>query len=170
MIRVRSLLPMLLGALLLTPTGVAAHSEFASSTPADGATLDAPPDEVRIVFSGELDPEASSFVVTDANGEEVGAGEVDLEISERNELAGVVEIDGPGTFTVAWSIAAADGHPDEGSFSFTIADPEASPAESPDTATATPGSSVPLQAIGGVLLVGGAVSAWGTWRARSARR
>jgi hypothetical protein len=121
---------------LLAPAPVAAHASLTSTTPADGEELTSPPDEVVMTFDGELDPEGSGFVVTDADGTEVGAGEVDLEVAERNEMRGVVDVSGPGAYTVAWTSAAADGHPEEGTFTFSVVDPDAAAGgqDTPNTA------------------------------------
>ena len=133
------LLPILALALaLLSPASAAAHAELTSTSPADGEELADPPDEVVMTFGGELDPDGSGFVVTDADGVEVGTGAVDLEVAERNELRGAVDITGPGEYTVSWTSAAADGHPEEGTFTFTVVAPEESPTSdgTPDTAAA----------------------------------
>ena len=151
----RSLPPLslALAALPLVPAAVLAHAELVATTPEDGATVDAPPTEVRMTFDGELDPEASSFVVTDADGAEVGRGEVDLEVAERNEMRGSVEIEGAGEYTVSWSAAAADGHPEEGAFTFTVRAAGGDTTGSPDTAVARPRPVGPTAILGLALLV-----------------
>jgi copper resistance protein C len=148
-----SILALPLAALLLAPAAVLAHAHLESASPEEGAELDAPPAEVVLVFDGELDPEASGFTVTDAGGTEVGRGEVDLEIAERNELRGPVTIEGSGEFTVAWSIVAADGHPDEGSYSFIVAGTDDGGSVTPDTALAAPRGASPLVLVGLALLL-----------------
>lgn len=157
MSRTLRMLPVAVGALLVSAAPVAAHAELVSVEPAADAELETPPDEVVIVFSGELDPEASSFVVTDADGTEVGRGGVDLEVAERSEMRGPVQIGGPGTYTVAWSVAAADGHPDEGTYAFVVVEEGSQAQEAPDTAL-LPQSASPLHLVGLVLL-GGAAAA-----------
>lgn len=147
------LLPMAVAALLLTPGPVGAHAELMSSSPAADAELETPPTKVVVAFDGELDPAASGFVVTDGAGLEVGAGEVDLEVAERNELRGAVEIEEPGTYTVAWTAAAADGHAQEGTLTFTVLDPVSSPPAAPDTALSPPGTPGPGATLG-LALVG----------------
>lgn len=154
-IRRMSLLPALtLAAALMAPAEVAAHAELASTSPADGDELTTPPDEVVMTFDGELDPENSHFVVTDAGGAEVGTGEVDLDVAERNEMRGAVDITEPGDYTVAWTSAAADGHPEEGTFSFSVRSPDAAGGDqdTPNTATA-PSGPHPL-ALAGLALLG----------------
>lgn len=158
MIRRLALIPLTLAALLLAPSTVGAHAELTSTSPEDGAELEEPPTEVVVVFDGELDPVASGFLVTDADETEVGRGEVDLEVAERNELRGAVAIDGSGTFTVAWTATAADGHREEGGFTFTVVggdghgDGDDTDGDTtPDTAMVAP--SFPSPAAAGVVVV-----------------
>jgi len=144
-------------AMLVTPGAVAAHAELTGMDPEAGAELDGPPTEVVMTFDGELDPEMSGFVVSGPGGSEVGAGEVDLEIAERNEMRGSVAITEPGEYEVSWTAVAGDGHPEEGSFTFTVADPDASPQENPDTAMpaapSVPGPGLPVLAGLGLLAI-----------------
>lgn len=129
-------LPTLFALLMVVfPAIVAAHVELAATSPSDGANLDEPPDEVVITFEGELDPEASEFTVTDSAGAEVGSGEVDLDVADRNEMRGDVDISEPGVYTVSWQATAADGHEESGEFRFGYrADPAATAADAPNTA------------------------------------
>lgn len=146
-------------ALLAIPAAVAAHVELSSSTPAAGDNLDTAPAEVTVTFDEELDPDLSSFTVADADGNEVGSGEVDLTVADRNVLSGPVAISDPGVYTVSWEVAGEDGHHIEGTFSFGYNADEEIPEptggddhENPDTALPRP--EVPLTALGGGLLLG----------------
>jgi methionine-rich copper-binding protein CopC len=144
---------------LAAPSAVAAHAELVSSTPASGDVLDAPPAEVVLVFDDELDPAASGFTVTDADGGGVGSGEVDLDVAERNELRGTVDIGGLGSHTVRWSVTGADGHGVEGTFDFEVraTDGDDEVDAQPDTAMAPPGEPNLLVIVGLVLVVVAAV-------------
>lgn len=151
-------------ALLAVPAAVAAHADLESSTPEAGASLETAPTDVVLEFSGELTAD-SGFVVTDADGATVGAGELDLDIADRNVISGTVEITDPGVYTVAWTAVSVDGHTEEGSFEFGVqADASASTggedshdgaSESPDTAL-PPGVSRNRAPLAGLLLVAGA--------------
>src|SRR5215210_4926456 len=79
-------------ALLALPAAAAADVELISSSPEAGANLATAPKEVTITFDDELDPDLSSFKVTHAEGNEMGSGEVDLTIADRNVLSGTVSI------------------------------------------------------------------------------
>jgi copper resistance protein C len=154
MIRRMSLLPVLaLGVALTVPAPAAAHAELTSTSPADGEELTTPPTQVVMTFGGELDPTGSGFVVTDAGGAEVGTGEVDLDVAERNVIRGPVDITRPGEYTVAWSSTAADGHPEEGSFRFSVTDANAAGnGDTPNTAVAARPGPHPLVLAGLALL------------------
>lgn len=137
-------------ALILVPTVALAHAEITSSTPADGSTLADAPDEVRLVFDGELAPDGTGFTVIDAEGSTVGAGTLDLDVADRNEVSGPVTITTGGAYTVDWTSASLDGHAAEGQLSFTV--DLGDDAESPDTAVGGQGDT--LTVIGALLVLG----------------
>ena len=107
-----------LAALLAIPAVASAHVELVSSSPEAGDNVDSAPTEVVVTFDDELDPDHSSFTVADADGNEVGSGEVDLTAADRNVLRGEVTIADPGVYTVSYVVAGLDGHEIEGTFSF----------------------------------------------------
>jgi methionine-rich copper-binding protein CopC len=155
--RIRSLLAAGAAAALLAalPAVATAHAELESSTPAAGANLDTAPTTVTLNFSEGLDPDGSSFTVKDADGHEVGSGEVDLSVADRNVMTGDVTISDPGVYTVAYEVVAEDGHASGGTISFgynaTEAIPDPTSEESPDTALPRP--SLPILPTAGWLLV-----------------
>ena len=146
---------MTMTALLALPAVALAHVELTDSSPAAGENLDSAPNEVTVTFDDELDPALSSFTVTDAGGNEVGSGEVDLTVADRNVLSGQVTISDPGVYTVTYHVAGIDGHAIEGTFSFGYNTDEEIPnpteEEQPDTATRRP--DVPLTPMLGALLL-----------------
>ena len=88
-------------ALLAIPAVASAHVELVSSSPEAGANLDTAPTEVTVTFDDELDPDHSTFTVADADGNEVGSGEVDLTVADRNVMHGDGTISDPGVYTVS---------------------------------------------------------------------
>ena len=146
-------------ALLAIPAAASAHVELVSSSPEAGANLDAAPTEVTVTFDDELDPDHSSFSVADSDGNEVGSGEVDLTVADRNVMRGDVTISDPGVYTVSYTVAGVDGHEIEGTFSFGFNTEDPLPDstggehdEGPDTALPyVPPSPLPMV---GVLLIG----------------
>lgn len=137
-----------LAACALTPLIALAHASLVSSTPAADAELPTPPDEVVLVFDGELVSDGTGFTVTDSGGTSVGDGSLDLTVADRNEMRGATSIAEPGTYVIAWTSVAADGHEEAGAYEFSVI---TSNTGSPDTAVdAERGTTV---GIGAVLLV-----------------
>jgi hypothetical protein len=153
----------LLGAVLLTAisaSAVAAHVELITSSPAAGANLSTAPTKVTITFDDELDPDLSSFTVEDATSVEVGRGEVDLTVADRNVMTGPVTITEPGAYTVIYQVAGVDGHELEGTFSFgyqsTAAIPDPTSDESPDSAMRQPSRGSGLIILGALFVLAAA--------------
>lgn len=158
----RRLLAALVASLVLAavPAVASAHVHLVSTSPESRASLDDAPDEVTLTFDGELDPAASGFTVHGPDGEQVGGGEVDLDVADRNVLRGAVTITEPGVYSVEWAVLGTDGHQITGSFSFGYATDEEIPEgegddhgqENPDTAMAASQGATPLT-VAGMLLV-----------------
>lgn len=134
------------------PATVAAHAELVAADPADGATLEAPPREVVLTFDAELDPDASELTVTDADGDVVGEGGVDLQVADRNVLRADMEAAAGGDYTASWVVVGTDGHPIEGTLSFSVVTAMAAEGGTPDTALAAAARSPALAALGAALL------------------
>jgi methionine-rich copper-binding protein CopC len=132
----------LLGALvvlLLPAVPVLAHSDLKSSDPADGATLVSAPAEVSFTFNEKLLAQGNAIVLTElATGTrlEVGPVEVDgdtVAVAWPEQGAG-------GQYRAAYRVVSADGHPIDGSITFTVESSggtATTPSEATPTATAT---------------------------------
>ena len=124
---------------VVNPTTALAHTGFESSTPAEGGVVDEPVELVTIVFTGEATPVGDEFIALTPAGvvqEPVSVTTVDDKIfSIRFDpaLAG-------GQVGIRWNVQAADAHPIEGAFAFTVSAPAATTA--PPTTT-TPPTSAP---------------------------
>jgi hypothetical protein len=131
----------LTGALLLllaSPPVVAAHSEFVSGTPKDGATVGAGPIDILANFSETLDPK-SHMELRDASGDVVAHAAVDGD-QMRIGLEGLQ----PGVYEVRWTSVAEDGdvlRNQPGDWSFTVA--AASPSPPSAAASTSPAASAP---------------------------
>jgi methionine-rich copper-binding protein CopC len=136
--------------MLAWPAVALGHVELISSSPAAGENLATAPTEVTITFDDELDPDYSSFTVTDADGDSVGTGEVDLAIADRNVLSGSVTIVDPGMYTVTYTVAGIDGHRIDGSFTFGY---QATGQSGGNPDTALPAPEPPRTSVAGVLLL-----------------
>lgn len=105
-------------ALLVTPVA-AAHSVLLEVEPADGATVEASPEQVVLTFNEHVNESFASLAVTTeddrtnrATGEPVVDGPtVSAEIEDLD----------PGLYTVGYRVTSADGHVVSGSSTFTVA-------------------------------------------------
>lgn len=111
-----------------------AHAELESSSPADGATLDAAPPVISFTFGEDLLPAGNAITLTDL---ETGSrlGLADLDVDRNTASVAWPDPAGPGQYRAAYRVVSADGHPIAGSITFTIAGPGAqssASAQSPD--------------------------------------
>ena len=109
-----------LGSLLLFPGLLWAHAFPDHSDPRVGSQLEAPPPKVKIWFDSELEPLFSSIEVFDAKQHKVDNGDGQVNSNDHTLLEVNLKQLAPGSYTVLWHVAAHDGHPTEGRFSFTI--------------------------------------------------
>lgn len=120
--------------LLVVPAGpAAAHADFVSSDPADGAILDTPPAQITLTFSEDLLPGANTVAVTDATGAVIASEPIEPQ-GASVALPWPAGADG-GTYRVAYRVVSADGHPITGSVLITVgrSSPEPVPAAAQDT-------------------------------------
>ena len=118
----------------------AAHDAAESTSPAQGASVTAPPEQVSVTFNKNPLGIGASISVKDAAGSEWADGPVEI---VDNVASQKVRAGGPaGQYTVAWRVVSSDSHPIEGTFVFTAASaaPGASPAGSPTAAGTVPGT------------------------------
>ena len=109
-------------ALIATPRAAWAHGHLASSTPAAGAHLVAPPGSLRLTFSEEPELAFTSLSLTRVDGSDVSLAR--LGISRNDKLTVVATITSPlaaGAYTVHWQMAGADGHVVRGHYEFVVA-------------------------------------------------
>lgn len=117
----------------------AAHDAAESSTPAEGATVAIPPEQVSVTFSNNPLGIGASFSIKDASGAEWAEGPVDI---VDNVASQKLKAGGPaGQYTVAWRVVSSDSHPIEGTFTFTSASAAegAAPATGSTAAATVPG-------------------------------
>jgi len=144
---IRPLLSALLGAVVLvavllgTVGPASAHDTAESTSPANGATLAAPPEQVSVTFNHNPLALGSEIIVTDATGANWADGPVAI---VDNVVAQKLKSGAPaGKYTVRWRVASSDGHPIEGSFTFTAtaaATGTTAAAAVPTMGTAQPGN------------------------------
>lgn len=155
-------LPLLAVIVTLGGTATAwAHTEITSSQPADGATLRKAPAAVVLTFS-EAPLDTGLAVV--ATGPQ-GRTPLDATVAGGEVVAPWPRDLPAGGYRVAYRVVADDGHPIEGSLSFTVQGSSSAPATSPSP-TATSAAAVEdespagippwLWVVAGVLVLGAA--------------
>ncbi len=127
----------------------AAHDAAESSSPAQGASVPAPPEQVSVTFSNKPLGIGASFSVKDASGTEWADGQVQI---VDNVASQKLRPGGPaGAYTVSWRVVSSDSHPIEGTFGFIAAAAAAGTAQAtgptaaatvPGMGTAEPGATV----------------------------
>ena len=149
----RQLLSLVLGTFILAAAtlGLAgpasAHDAAESTSPAQGASLAAPPEEVSVTFSNKPLGIGSSFSVKDAAGTEWADGSVQI---VDNVASQKLRPGGPaGMYTVAWRVVSSDSHPIEGTFTFTVT-AGAAPTGAAASGTPTTGSSTAAGTVPGM--------------------
>ncbi|MCZ7421258.1 MULTISPECIES: copper resistance CopC family protein [unclassified Micromonospora] len=124
-------------ALLLGPVSPAyAHNVLRKATPAQDATLKKAPTRITLEFLQKLNPSFTTITLSDADKQQVTTGE-----PEVSGTKGTVTIEPPlanGVYTVAYRVVSRDGHPVQGSYTFTVADPTATAEPSPSPPTSEP--------------------------------
>ncbi|MEU6020883.1 copper resistance protein CopC [Micromonospora sp. NPDC047134] len=127
-------------ALLVAPvTPAYAHNVLRKATPAQDAELTKAPKKITLDFLQKLNPAFTTITLSDADKQPVATGEPEVEGTK-----GTVTIDSTlpnGVYTVAYRVVSSDGHPVQGSYKFTVADPSAtaepSPSPSPEATEPT---------------------------------
>lgn len=156
-VRRNALIWTLLALLTLALAGVAsAHSELVSSDPKDGATLDAAPSKVTLIFSEELAEDGNLITVKDAAGKQVDNGDTTLDLNDPNRVTLTVTLKsglGAGAYTIDWTNMSSDGHSEEGSLGFSVA--AATTTSAPTSATTAAPTSMPATGAGDTLSLAG---------------
>ena len=124
---------------LISVSPVSAHTEFESSSPADGQTVDGPVSEISITFLGEASPAGEGFAILTPDGT-IRMPDETLSLDNLTWTLRFDEALTEGDIGVRWTVAAPDTHPIDGSFSFTIVPP--SPVTTVPPTAASPDSSV----------------------------
>ncbi|MFC9585934.1 copper resistance CopC/CopD family protein [Streptomyces yangpuensis] len=114
-----------------------AHTALSASDPADGSVLQTPPRQVTLTFTESISfPDEALRVLSPAN-ERVNPRPAQHADGKANTAR--VDLSGElpeGTYTVAWRVISADGHPISGAFTFSLGRPSQTAAtvttDSPD--------------------------------------
>ena len=108
------------------------HATLVSSEPAANSHLASPPTRVRLVYSEPIEGKLAKVTIVPATAAPIvlraGADPRDV-----HAVIAPVDALGPGTYKVEWRVVSADGHPVDGTFSFTVGDTTVSAPAAPLT-------------------------------------
>jgi len=131
-------LPLLLAAGLWTASTApaAAHGLLEGSDPPAGASLSEAPRRVVLRFTEPVDPQFSTAIVLDRDGQQVSR---DVAVSaDRRQMTVTLTAVGQGVYTVKWrALWPLDGHTTSNFFVFAVG--EAAPVGAADAAPEVPG-------------------------------
>ena len=152
----RVLLPLATaGFLLFSSAPAQAHDALESSNPANGSTVSTMPEKIELTFDHTPIAINSIVRVEDATGTDQADGPVSI---VDNQVSQAVKPGAPqGKYKVVWRVVSSDGHPIEGTFTFTAGGPTSVPSAAPAAAaadTGLPGQLVAAGVVGAVLLIG----------------
>lgn len=140
---------------LALPGVVAAHSELATSDPADGATLAAPPTGITGDFTEEVDPARSSMELRGPDGARIATGGVPADGPATRMTILDLPVLAAGTYEVRWTtVTPDDAGVERGTFAFTVAQAASSP-----TLPATAQATTPVESTAPASVVPGAPAA-----------
>ena len=104
-----------------TASGAGAHAFLDRADPRVGGTVRQAPAQVRLWFTGELEPAYSRADVVDDAGRRVDAGDGRVDSDNRALLRVTLPPLAPGRYRVRWRVLSVDSHVTEGDFTFRVA-------------------------------------------------
>jgi copper resistance protein C len=107
--------------LLSLAPAAAAHGVLDRTEPRAGASVKTSPTQVRLWFTGALEPAYSRAQVLDAAGKRIDLGDATVDSANRTLLLVSVPALPPGSYRVRWRVLSVDSHVTEGQFSFSVA-------------------------------------------------
>ncbi|MEO8334406.1 MAG: copper resistance protein CopC [bacterium] len=117
--RVATIVVVTLGLLLGVRSTGFAHATLLRSEPAAGSHLAASPSLVRLVFSEEMEPALAQLMLVGGDGHSVKLASTG-DPHDVNAIVAPVSGLAVGAYRLRWRVVSADGHPVEGSFTFTV--------------------------------------------------
>src|SRR5881409_1938170 len=105
-------------AIALAAVSAAAHGVLERTEPRAGARVKPPPAQVRLWFTGALEPAYSRVQVLGAAGQRMDLGDGAVDPANRALLRVSVPALPPGPYRVVWRVLSVDSHLTEGEFSF----------------------------------------------------
>ncbi|SEC48585.1 hypothetical protein SAMN04489727_3927 [Amycolatopsis tolypomycina] len=155
----------LFGALVLALSGVllvagpaSAHTELKSSSPAEGASLAAPPRKIELTFEEPVTLQPDPISITGPDGAKWSVGTpsvVDAVISAPVTPSGPA-----GAYTLTYKVVSGDGDKVTAAVHFTLTAPVSSSAAAPTSSSAAPAATTESAAPAPASDVAAGVPAW----------
>ncbi|MEV7990189.1 copper resistance protein CopC [Micromonospora sp. NPDC085948] len=124
-------------AVLLVPAAPAwAHNALREASPTADAQVASAPVRVDLTFAERLDPQFTTIAVTSADKQRVSAGKPTVSGTRATQPLAADLV--AGTYTVAYRVVSVDGHPVQGSYTFTV-----TTSSTPAPSAASSGSQAP---------------------------
>jgi methionine-rich copper-binding protein CopC len=97
-----------------------AHAFLDHADPKVGATVTAPPAQIKAWFTQHLEPAFSTMQVLDGNGKQVDKNDAHVDSDDTSLLIVSLPTLSAGTYTVKWQVVSVDTHRTHGTFQFTV--------------------------------------------------
>lgn len=124
---------------LLSSAPAYAHARLIDSNPADGASVATAPDRVSLTFNERMQQEFTTITVIGPDGGQWQTGEI---VVDGPTITAMVRPLGPaGQYQIGYRVVSDDGHPVQGSVSFTLTAP--GPGAEASTSASTPAPATP---------------------------
>lgn len=112
----------LLLAAFVVPVELLAHARLKSSRPGQGAHLVIAPTRIELDFTEAPELALTTITLTTAEGARVPLGPLHRAgVSGRTAFAEILGVLRAGSYKIAWTTAAVDGHPERGVLTFDVA-------------------------------------------------
>ncbi len=108
-----------------------AHARLVQETPASGASLAEPPEQVRLRFNEPVDAEFDPVKVYDAEGDRVDEDDARVDPDDARVLLAGLEDLPEGSYRVEWRVTSIDGHVIEDAYAFNVTPARAKPGAAP---------------------------------------
>ena len=97
-----------------------AHAVLDRTDPRAGVSVRTAPSQVKLWFTGALEPAYSRVQVLDTAGKRMDLGDAGVDTGNPALLRVSVPPLTPGTYRVVWRVLSVDSHVTEGQFSFQV--------------------------------------------------
>lgn len=104
---------------LFSHSSVFAHTSVVGTSPKEGEVLTVQPEQIILEFSELVTGKVVNIELLDPSAKRVQVSKVEM-LDDPTKIKVKIPNLNNGTYTVRWSMISADGHPSEGSYTFSI--------------------------------------------------